>query len=67
VGVLIYVFEVTSKEEDAKKEMDYYINCLKALEELSKDSHIFCLIHKMDLIPDPKREETFQKKWELIL
>ena len=59
VGVLIYVFEVTSKEEEAKKEMDYYINCLKALEELSQNANIFCLIHKMDLIPEAKRDETF--------
>lgn len=54
VGVLIYVFEVTSKEEEAKKEMDYYTSCLKALDELSKDAKIFCLIHKMDLIPETK-------------
>ena len=54
VGVLIYVFEVTSKEEEAKKEMDYYISCLDALGDLSKDANIFCLVHKMDLIPEGK-------------
>jgi len=47
--------------------MDYYINCIKALQELSNDANIFCLVHKMDLIPEGKREETFQKKWEAIL
>jgi len=67
VGVLIYVFEVTSKEEEQKKEMEYYINCLKALEELSKDANIFCLVHKMDLVPEQKRDETFRKKEESIL
>ena len=61
------MFEVTSKEEEAKKEMDYYINCLKALEELSQNANIFCLIHKMDLIPEAKRDETFWKKEESIL
>ena len=59
VGVLIYVFEVTSKDEDAKKDMEYYISCRQALEELSKDAKIFCLVHKMDLIPEQKREEVF--------
>lgn len=47
--------------------MEYYINCLKALDELSKDAKIFCLIHKMDLIPESKREETFLKKQQHIM
>ena len=47
--------------------MDYYINCLKALEELSKEANIFCLVHKMDLIPESKREETFKKKEDQIM
>ena len=64
VGVLIYVFDVTAKDNasdtvEAGKDMEYYKNCLKALEELSPGANIFCLIHKMDLVPDSQREQVF--------
>ena len=71
VGVLIYVFDIAAKDNssesvEAGKDMEYYKNCLKALEELSPDAHIFCLIHKMDLIPDSKREAVFMAKQQEI-
>jgi Ras-related GTP-binding protein A/B len=39
VEVLIYVFEVVSKEPD--KDLDYYKSCLDALTELSQGAKIF--------------------------
>eukprot|EP00003_Mantamonas_plastica_P032683 TRINITY_DN900_c0_g1_i1.p2 TRINITY_DN900_c0_g1~~TRINITY_DN900_c0_g1_i1.p2 ORF type:complete len:177 (+),score=41.09 TRINITY_DN900_c0_g1_i1:31-531(+) len=53
VEVLIYVFDIESKE--MQKDIHYYQSCLEAIIENSKDAKIFCLIHKMDLIPDEKR------------
>jgi len=53
VEVLIYVFDIESKEVD--KDMQYYQYCLEALSQNSADAKIFCLIHKMDLIPDDQR------------
>lgn len=47
------MFEVMSNE--VEKDMEYYTNCLKSLNELSKDAKIFCLIHKMDLVAENKR------------
>jgi len=48
VEVLIYVFDIESTER--KKDHDYFASCLDAIRSLSKHAHIFCLIHKMDLI-----------------
>lgn len=53
VEVLIYVFDIESKDVD--KDMQYYQYCIEALSQNSPDAKIFCLIHKMDLIPDDRR------------
>lgn len=53
VHVLIYVFDVESHER--KKDLEYFQSCLESIKQLSPDARIFCLIHKMDLIP--KEEE----------
>ncbi|KAJ3416631.1 hypothetical protein HDV05_000913 [Chytridiales sp. JEL 0842] len=60
VEVLIYVFDVESREHD--KDMQYYQSCLDAILANSKDAKIFCLIHKMDLVPENQREELFMAK-----
>ena len=60
VEVLIYVFDVTSKDFDG--DLNYYKSCLVALTELSKKAKIFCLIHKMDLLADVQREKSFMEK-----
>jgi len=59
VEVLIYVFDIESTEK--KKDMDYFKSCLDGLRVNSKNAHIFCLIHKMDLI---HREEDRVKAFE---
>ena len=55
--VLIYVFDVTSK--DFSGDLTYYENCLNALTELSSKAKIFCLVHKMDLVAEQNREKSF--------
>lgn len=63
--MLIYVFEVTSR--DWEKDLKYYEDCLKALQELSPNANIFCLIHKMDLIAEKEREKEFARKSKEIV
>ena len=58
--VLIYVFDVTSK--DFNGELQYYENCLNALTDLSPKAKIFCLVHKLDLLAESIREKTFNEK-----
>jgi Ras-related GTP-binding protein A/B len=60
VQVLIYIFDVESREH--KKDLEYYRSCIEAIQQNSKDAKLFCLIHKMDLIPEDKREEIFRQK-----
>lgn len=60
VEVLIYVFDIESPE--MKKDLAYYHDCLQAIMQNSKNSKIFCLLHKMDLIPEDQREKAYRKK-----
>jgi len=60
VQVLIYVFDISSKEKD--RDMQYFHRCIKAIEENSKDASVFCLLHKMDNIPESQREATFVER-----
>ena len=54
VEVLIYVFDVESRE--VEKDMHYYQSCLEAILQNSPDAKVFCLIHKMDLVPEDQRK-----------
>ena len=54
VEVLIYVFDVESRELD--KDMHYYQSCLEAILQNSPEAKIFCLIHKMDLVQEDQRD-----------
>jgi len=60
VEVLIYVFDVQSdtKTEDVAE----YQSCLEAIREFSPDAKVFCLIHKMDLIPVDQRDIVFAER-----
>jgi len=60
VEVMIYVFDVESREFD--KDMHYYQSCLEAILQNSKDAKIFCLIHKMDLVQEEQRELIFKER-----
>ena len=57
VEVLIYVFDVESKEK--AKDMAFFQSCLEAIAANSKNAHIFCLIHKMDVLKtDQERQRV---------
>lgn len=65
VEVLIFVFDVMSK--DFAGDLAHYESCLKALSDLSTQAKIFCLVHKMDLVPEQRREEKFNEKMLQIM
>lgn len=48
VGVMIYVFDVESRE--IGKDLEYYRNCLEGLTQYSPGAGVFLLVHKMDLV-----------------
>ncbi|KAL5274321.1 RRAGB family protein [Megaselia abdita] len=58
VEVLIYVFDVESREID--RDVHHYQSCLEALLCNSPNAKIFCLIHKMDLVPEEQRDQIFK-------
>lgn len=60
VEVLIYVFDIESKE--LQKDLRHYKSSLEAIMENSKEAKVFVLIHKMDLVPEEQRVEAFKKK-----
>ncbi|TPX45784.1 hypothetical protein SeMB42_g01310 [Synchytrium endobioticum] len=60
VEVLIYVFDVESREHE--KDMHYYQSMLENILKSSKDAKIFCLIHKMDLVQQDLREDIFKDR-----
>jgi len=62
VEVLIYVFDVESREID--KDIHYYQSCLESMANHSPKAKIFCLIHKMDLVPETQKEAIYKRRVE---
>jgi len=60
VAVLIFVFDVES--EALKKELNYFTNCMESLLKHSPDARVFCLIHKMDLLPEDRAQTVYQRR-----
>ena len=66
VQVLVYVFDMESR--DLATDLEYYTRCLRAVQGKSPSAKVFCLVHKMDLIPEEQRQEAFaQRKHELTV
>ncbi|GJJ12310.1 hypothetical protein Clacol_006551 [Clathrus columnatus] len=63
VGVLIYVFDVESR--DREMDLKYYQECLQSLKTFSPDAGVFVLVHKMDLVRGDKVTVFNKKKLEL--
>ena len=60
VGVMIYVFEVETR--NMEKDLDYYKACLGALQKYSPNAAVFLLVHKMDLAKGSSKAETLARK-----
>lgn len=59
VEVLIYVFDVESRDDELRKDLNYYQTCLSAIYENSPSAKVFCLIHKMDLVTEDQRDKVY--------
>ncbi|MDI1485683.1 MAG: GTP-binding protein gtr1 [Ramalina farinacea] len=69
VGVLIYVFDTESRQfhsPNSKIDLDTYAHIINALHQYSPHAHVFCLVHKMDLVPNDRRDEFLDNKSILI-
>lgn len=62
VEVLIYVFDVESRDMD--QDIAYYQSSLEAIIQHSPKAKVFCLIHKMDLIQEDQRDMIFNDREE---
>ena len=69
VGVLIYVFDTESRHfNDASSTVDLetYAQIINALYQFSPSARVFCLVHKMDLVPNDRRDDFLYEKSLLI-
>lgn len=67
VEVLIYVFDVESRDEELRRDLRYYQTCLSAIYENSPTAKVFCLIHKMDLLQEDQRDKIFSERENEII
>ena len=63
--VLIYVFDIESRAVD--QDLETYSQVIKALKDYSPDAHVFCLVHKMDLVQNEQRERIYEERCRLII
>ncbi|KAI1421940.1 Gtr1/RagA G protein conserved region-domain-containing protein [Xylaria sp. FL1777] len=64
VGVLIYVFDIESRDVD--RDMATYASIISALMQYSPTAKVYVLIHKMDLINMNARETIFVDRVRLV-
>lgn len=64
VGVLIYVFDIESRDVD--RDMATYVSIVSALAQYSPAAKVFVLVHKMDLIMPNMKEDVYDERVHLV-
>lgn len=64
VGVLIYVFDIESRDVD--RDLATYVSILSALLQYSPVAKIYILIHKMDLVVPTARESVYDERVRIV-
>ncbi|KAI1982247.1 GTP-binding protein gtr1 [Ophidiomyces ophidiicola] len=64
VAVLVYVFDIESRE--VERDLETYNAIIRALEEYSPTAFVFCLIHKLDLIQSEHRHRVCEERAALL-
>lgn len=64
VGVLIYVFDIESRDVD--RDMATYVSIVSALAQYSPAAKVFVLVHKMDLIMPNMKENVYDERVLLV-
>ncbi|KAK1974506.1 Gtr1/RagA G protein conserved region-domain-containing protein [Colletotrichum cereale] len=64
VGVLIYVFDIESRDID--RDLATYVSIISALLQFSPGAKIYVLIHKMDLVVPAHRESVYDDRVRVV-
>ena len=64
VGVLIYVFDIESRDFD--RDLLTYRAIITALGQFSSTASVYILIHKMDLVVPHQREDIYEERVKLV-
>lgn len=64
VGVLIYVFDIESRDVD--RDLATYVSIISALQQFSPQARIYVLIHKMDLVVPASREVVYDERVRVV-
>jgi Ras-related GTP-binding protein A/B len=64
VGVLIYVFDIESRDVD--RDLATYVSIISALLQFSPAAKIYVLIHKMDLVVPNAREAVYDERVRIV-
>lgn len=64
VGVLIYVFDIESRDVD--RDLATYVSILSALLQYSPAAKMYILVHKMDLVVPNSRETVYDERVRLV-
>ncbi|EQB50864.1 hypothetical protein CGLO_09654 [Colletotrichum gloeosporioides Cg-14] len=64
VGVLIYVFDIESRDID--RDLATYVSIISALLQFSPQAKIYVLIHKMDLVVPAHRESVYDDRVRVV-
>lgn len=69
VGAFVYVFDMgnTSDQDDDhddgwEADFRYWKDCVRLLSQHSPDAHVFCLLHKMDLVESSRRRDIYAQR-----
>jgi Ras-related GTP-binding protein A/B len=65
VAILIYVFDAESKEFE--RDLITYASVVRALHENSPSAAVFCLIHKMDLVPESFHDKIYEQRKKAVI
>ncbi|KAK2042016.1 hypothetical protein LZ31DRAFT_556470 [Colletotrichum somersetense] len=64
VGVLIYVFDIESRDID--RDLATYVSIISALLQFSPSAKVYVLIHKMDLVVPAHRESVYDDRVRVV-
>ena len=64
VSVLIYVFDIESREVD--RDLETYASVVEALKEFSPAASVFVLVHKMDLVQFELRKTIYEERVKMV-
>ncbi|CAO1622555.1 unnamed protein product [Parajaminaea phylloscopi] len=69
VGAFVYVFDMGNSSDQGDDHDDgweadfrYWKDCIRLLSQHSPQAHVFCLLHKMDLVESSRRKDIYAQR-----